>query len=324
MKNIDTQHNHVIVAAGETVPAGYVGILAKADGLYEKLPAGDENKLGGGPGGASLWKRTGTELSPETDGDSVAFGTPGIVAGKSAGRMSGQDAIAGNEFVTLGQLWELFGTKIKYGLLYNWYAATDARNICAEGWNLTTINKSNILATYLGGNSIAGGEMKEIGSTYWSSNVGANNSSKFNGRGSAIRSWNGSFIGLLTSFYMWESNINSSTSGYAASLINSNTNFLTNAGSLKQNGMSIRPVKDSTTLTHGQTGTYTGNDGKVYRTICIGTQEWLADNLAETRFRDGSLIPFHGSDNNDNFTNAEWGALTTAGLCAYNNDWSNV
>lgn len=62
---------------------------------------------------------------------------------------------------------------------------------------------------------------------------------------------------------------------------------------------------------------YIGNDGKVYRTIKINDKVWTADNLAETKFRDGSDIP--------NVTdNAEWEALTTAGMCAYNNDINNI
>ena len=46
-KLIDIQHDHVIQTAGETVPAGYVGLLAKVDGLYEKLSGEDgaERKL---------------------------------------------------------------------------------------------------------------------------------------------------------------------------------------------------------------------------------------------------------------------------------------
>ncbi len=51
-KPIDIQHNHVIVSAGETVPAGYVGLLAKVDGMYEKLPGEAERKLYN-PGGGS-------------------------------------------------------------------------------------------------------------------------------------------------------------------------------------------------------------------------------------------------------------------------------
>jgi len=82
-------------------------------------------------------------------------------------------------------------------------------------------------------------------------------------------------------------------------------------------GLALRPLKDSTTLTHGQTGIYTGNDGKVYRTICIGTQEWLACNLAETKYRNLDDIP-EVTDNDD------WVALTTGALCAYDNDWDNV
>ena len=76
-------------------------------------------------------------------------------------------------------------------------------------------------------------------------------------------------------------------------------------------------MKTTTSLTHGQTGTYTGNDGKIYRTICIGTQEWLADNLCETKYRNGDSIPEVTDD-------SAWAALTTGAMCAYNNDWSNV
>lgn len=53
-KPIDIQHNHKITTGAE-VPAGYVGLFAKADGLYEKLPGegGAERKLynEGGAGG---------------------------------------------------------------------------------------------------------------------------------------------------------------------------------------------------------------------------------------------------------------------------------
>src|SRR5690606_15337853 len=40
---------------------------------------------------------------------------------------------------------------IKYGLLYNWYAANDVRNIAADGWSIPTDDDINTLAEYLGG-----------------------------------------------------------------------------------------------------------------------------------------------------------------------------
>jgi len=82
-------------------------------------------------------------------------------------------------------------------------------------------------------------------------------------------------------------------------------------------GKSIRLVKDSTTLTDGQEGTYTGNDGKVYRTICIGTHEWLADNLKETKYRNGDIISVITDD-------YQWSQLTTGARCAYNNNETNA
>jgi len=55
------------------------------------------------------------------------------------------------------------------------------------------------------------------------------------------------------------------------------------------------------------------SDGNVYRTVTVGDQVWLAENLKTTKYNDGTDIPLV-TDNN------EWKALTTAAFCWYNND----
>mgnify|MGYP002399017678 FL=1 len=65
--------------------------------------------------------------------------------------------------------------------------------------------------------------------------------------------------------------------------------------------------------------TVTDIDGNVYAALKLGTQIWMAENLATTRLNDGTKltaendIPLVSSD-------AEWAALTTPGYCWYNND----
>ena len=88
-------------------------------------------------------------------------------------------------------------------------------------------------------------------------------------------------------------------------------------GAYLECGLSLRLVKDSTTLTEGQTGVYKGNDGTYYRTVCIAGLEVLAENLAETLFRDGSEIEEKTGD-------MAWAAAVTAMRCDYNNDPTNV
>jgi uncharacterized protein (TIGR02145 family) len=51
------------------------------------------------------------------------------------------------------------GYGVKYGALYNGYAAMDD-NLCPEGWHIPSNQDWNTLANYLGGNNVAGHKMK--------------------------------------------------------------------------------------------------------------------------------------------------------------------
>jgi len=106
-----------------------------------------------------------------------------------------------------------------YGGLYQWHMAAgknqacDALNctanptdicctsfgsgICPSGWHLPTYNDAVALGAYLGGTGIAGGKLKESGTTHWDSpNTGADNSSGFTGLPGGRRNSTGGFASL--------------------------------------------------------------------------------------------------------------------------------
>jgi len=64
---------------------------------------------------------------------------------------------------------------------------------------------------------------------------------------------------------------------------------------------------------HESCGIVTDSDGKVYNTVVIGTQCWMAENLSTTRYKDGSPIPLVSED-------IIWIGLTSPGYCWYDND----
>ncbi len=47
-----------------------------------------------------------------------------------------------------------------YGLLYNWFAVADSRNLCPTGWHVPTQEEWNDLITYLGGDQVAGAKLR--------------------------------------------------------------------------------------------------------------------------------------------------------------------
>lgn len=219
-------------------------------------------------------------------------------------------------------------TPIKYGLLYNWYAATDVRNITPVGWRIPTFSETIALYNYLINNGLNGGSLKQTLLTYWNTpNTGATNILNFNGRGSGMRSASG-FTVLKGEGHYWNSDQANVSNAYDFWLSSSSSQLSVAQTLTKLTGISIRMCRSASAseqlLANGTScGFAIGNDGKVYDTIKIGALVFISNDLAETKFRNGDLIPFAGA-NGINFTNAEWAALTTAGCCPYNNDWSNV
>lgn len=72
-------------------------------------------------------------------------------------------------------------------VLYNWYAINTG-NLCPPGWHIATNDDWNTLVNFLGGQNIAGGPLKETGTTHWAApNVGATNITGFTSRANGYR-----------------------------------------------------------------------------------------------------------------------------------------
>lgn len=94
-----------------------------------------------------------------------------------------------------------------YGKMYNWYAVNDSRGLAPEGWHIPSDFEWTTLGNCLGGNSVAGNQLKETGTTHWlPPNTGATNLTNFTGLPGGYRDdENGSFNGLGSSVTFWSS-----------------------------------------------------------------------------------------------------------------------
>jgi uncharacterized protein (TIGR02145 family) len=94
-----------------------------------------------------------------------------------------------------------------YGILYNWYALSDSRNVAPSGWRVATTDDWNTLINYLGGPDVAGGKLKEAGSSHWiDENSGASNSVNFCALPAGLRDNQGNFTqqGEITEWWIPE------------------------------------------------------------------------------------------------------------------------
>ena len=106
-----------------------------------------------------------------------------------------------------------------YGKLYNWYAVNDPRGLAPVGWHVPSDKEWTTLTDFLGGDSVAGGKLKETGLLHWRSpNKQATNTTGFTALPGGSRTNNGFFNSLNLYCQFWSSRGFGTTRAYFRSL----------------------------------------------------------------------------------------------------------
>lgn len=132
------------------------------------------------------------------------------------------------------------------GAIYNWHVVNTGK-LCPTGWHVPTDQDWYELSNYLGGDLVAGGKLKEIGTTNWDSpNTGATNSIGFTALPSSNRSSKGVFGKIIGNNSVWWSateDENNDKHTWCRSLYYDQIK-LSRYSNNKNNGFSVRCIKD--------------------------------------------------------------------------------
>lgn len=146
---------------------------------------------------------------------------------------------------TPGYCWYKNDTAYKnvYGALYNAYAV-NTNKLCPAGWHVSTNEDWLKLESWLGGEKIAGGKLKDTGTLHWSEpNSGATNEIQFNALPGGSRYTNGLFLTIKNMGYWWSPGETNTFNNWYRSIyyrdIAITRNFIDST-----NGFSVRCVKD--------------------------------------------------------------------------------
>lgn len=130
-----------------------------------------------------------------------------------------------------------------YGKLYNYYAVSNTKGLAPTGWHVATEADWNTLITFLGGDAVAGGKLKESGTGHWlAPNLGATNSSGFTALPGGHRFTNGEFYQFNSDCNIWTSTITGTNAKYI--YLNFNTAGVYTYDGEKKLGHTVRCVKD--------------------------------------------------------------------------------
>lgn len=189
--------------------------------------------------------------------------------------------------------------KVPYGALYNWYTVNTA-NLCPAEWHIPTDAEWTTLMTYLGGESVAGGKLKETGIMHWESpNAGATNETGFTAVASGHRSMEGYFENLKLDGLYWLGTEQDEDDAQTRFVTYSTANVWSSLAN-KKIGFSVRCLKDvpEVDLQRGLVAYYpfngSANDesGKNHNGVVYGAA------LTTDRFENSnSAYDFNGLDN---------------------------
>jgi len=181
--------------------------------------------------GAQVWMAENLKVTHYNNGESIVYIDDGdLWSRQNKGAYCVFDSVYSN--------------KKTYGLLYNWYAVIDKRNICPENWHVPSDGEWTILTDFLGGDITAGGKLKEKGFKHWKRpNSNATNESEFTALPGGFRNYDGIFYDMGYYGFWWTSTKEGSSVAWGRGMyyfygdVNRDNNEVTN-------GFSVRCLKD--------------------------------------------------------------------------------
>jgi uncharacterized protein (TIGR02145 family) len=140
-------------------------IVFSCEKKEDKITDVDDNVYTSVTIGSQVWMAENLKTTKYNDGNEI-LGTGEAWAGTDTGAYCWYD----NDVLTY---------KNVYGALYNWYAVNTGK-LCPKGWHVPSDAEWTTLTTFLGGDLVAGGKLKEKGTVHWNSpNSGATNETGF-------------------------------------------------------------------------------------------------------------------------------------------------
>jgi uncharacterized protein (TIGR02145 family) len=203
------------------IPNNYAGLMSDIDGnTYKTVTIGTQ-----------IWMAENLRVVRYNNGTTIPLVT---------------DNTAWAGLTTPGYCWynnDAATNKTTYGALYNWYTVNTG-NLCPTGWHVPTDAEWTTLTTYLNGESVAGGKLKETGTAHWASpNTGATNETGFTALPGGYRNYNGTFNNIGYYGYWWSSTETSTTNAWNR-LLNYNFSNVFRDFNNKEFGFSVRCLRD--------------------------------------------------------------------------------
>lgn len=182
--------------------------------------------------GTQVWLKQNLKTTHYNNGTAIAY--PGTDNTAWQNNITGSYAWYNNDEATY---------KNTYGALYNWYAVNTG-NLCPTGWHVPTDAEWLTLTSYLGGDGISGGKLKETGLTHWiSPNNYATNSSGFTALPGGKRSASGTYGFIGEGGFWWSSTEDYSVFSWGIVIYN-NSGDAPRVSLGKPSGLSVRCLKD--------------------------------------------------------------------------------
>jgi uncharacterized protein (TIGR02145 family) len=139
---------------------------------------------------------------------------------------------------------DLNANRKSYGALYNWNAVKYDK-LCPKGWHVPGNQEWSVLIDYLGGESTAGGKLKESEVSFWDKRSRGTNESGFSAVPSGYRYIDGIFHDKGRNETWWSSTETSSTNAFSI-LVNYGGNNIYRINYYDKNhGFSVRCIRDS-------------------------------------------------------------------------------